>query len=201
MQEYDLIADWYASERVGLAGVPELLALVKALPLHARVLDIGCGNGLPLTKALVAAGVHAIGADSAAKMLGRFRSNLPVTPVVRALAQALPFGAATFDGVVAWGVVFHLPPPEEIKVIEGVARVLKPGGLFLFTAGYPTDADEDRDGQIGHMNGVEFRYYSFTQDGYRRVLEDHDLSLIDFHTDEGQNGYYLATKDKVAPHR
>ena len=75
-----------------------------------------------------------------------------------------------------------------------VARVLKPDGFFLFTAGYPIEAGEDSDGQVGQMHGVEFRYYSFTQDGYRRVLEDHGLSLIDFHTDEGQNGYYLARK-------
>jgi hypothetical protein len=31
-------------------------------------------------------------------------------------------------------------------------------------------------------------------DGYRRVLDDHDLHLVDFHKDKGDNGYYLATK-------
>jgi SAM-dependent methyltransferase len=189
--EYDLIADWYASERVDETGVPEALALVRTLSPNARVLDIGCGNGLPITKALLAAGVQVVGIDSASKMLARFRVNLPVTPAVRAVAQALPFADATFDGAVAWGVMFHLPPAEEIKVIASVARLLKPNGSFLFTAG---DVGDDSGDHVGIMNGVEFRYYSFTMDGYRRVLVDHGLTLVDFHTDKGENGYFLATK-------
>ena len=191
MREYDLIADWYASERVDQTGVPEALALVKTLPPGAHVLDVGCGNGLPIAKALLAAEVQVVGVDSAPKMLARFRLNLRTTHVVRAVAQALPFADATFDGAVAWGVMFHLPQAEEIKVIASVARVLKPGGSFLFTAG---DVVDDSGDHIGIMNGVEFHYYSFTTDGYRRVLVDHGMHLVDFHKDKGENGYYLATK-------
>jgi len=191
VREYDLIADWYASERVDQTGVPEALALVKTLPPGARVLDIGCGNGLPITKTLLAAEVQVVGIDSAPKMLARFRLNLPATHVVRAVAQTLPFADATFDAAVAWGVMFHLPQAEEIQVIASVARVLKPGGSFLFTAG---DVVDDSGDHIGIMNGVEFHYYSFTTDGYRRVFVDHGLHLVDFHKDKGENGYYLAVK-------
>jgi hypothetical protein len=44
------------------------------------------------------------------------------------------------------------------------------------------------------MNGVEFRYYSFTKDGYRSVLDEYGFALVDFHVDAGQNGYYLARR-------
>ena len=191
VREYDLIADWYASERVDQTGVPEALALAKTLPPGARVLDIGCGNGLPITKTLLAANVQVVGIDSAPKMLARFRLNLPAAHAGRAVAQSLPFADATFDGAVAWGVMFHLPQAEQIKVIARVARVLKPNGSFLFTAG---DVGDDSGDHIGVMNGVEFHYYSFTTDGYRRVLVDHGLRLVDFHKDKGENGYYLAAK-------
>jgi ubiquinone/menaquinone biosynthesis C-methylase UbiE len=191
MREYDLIADWYALERVDQTGVPEALALVTTLPPGARVLDIGCGNGLPITKALLAADVQVVGIDSAPKMLARFRLNLPATHAVRGIAQALPFADTTFDGAVAWGVMFHLPQAEEIEVIASVARVLRPGGSFLFTAG---DVMDDSGDHIDIMNGVEFHYYSFTMEGYRRVLVDHGLDLVDFHKDKGENGYYLAAK-------
>ncbi len=44
------------------------------------------------------------------------------------------------------------------------------------------------------MHGVDFVYFSFTLDGYRRLLADHGLGFVDFHTDSGGNGYYLARK-------
>jgi hypothetical protein len=50
------------------------------------------------------------------------------------------------------------------------------------------------------MNGVEFHYYSFTIDGYRRIRGEHGFTLVDFHTDDGKNGYYLARK-AVGQHR
>jgi 2-polyprenyl-3-methyl-5-hydroxy-6-metoxy-1,4-benzoquinol methylase len=50
MREYDLIAEWYASERVDATdgnGVPEVMALAASIRPGGRVLDIGCGNGVP----------------------------------------------------------------------------------------------------------------------------------------------------------
>ena len=63
--------------------------------------------------------------------LARFRSNLSATHVVRGVAQTLRFADATFDGAVAWGVMFHLPQAEEIKVIATnriVRQRLRPSG-------------------------------------------------------------------------
>ena len=59
MREYDLIADWYATERGGNpVGVAEALAVAATLPAHSRILDVGCGNGVPITHALVNAGAR-----------------------------------------------------------------------------------------------------------------------------------------------
>lgn len=196
MREYELIADWYASERVGTtdgSGFPEVMTLATSIHPGAHVLDIGCGNGVPLTKALLASGHRVVGLDSARNMLRRFRGNCPETPVIMGIAQACPFAAATFDAAIAWGVMFHLKQPEQVQVIASVCRVLKSGAPFLFTAGYPDVLDNTAE-HVGTMNGVEFNYYSFTKDGYRSVLNDHGFTLVDFHTDSGKNGYYLARK-------
>jgi SAM-dependent methyltransferase len=194
MHEYDLIADWYAGERKGPSGVPEVESLIAALPPNASVLDVGCGNGVPLTRKLLEAGYNVVGVDSSPRMLERFRVNCPGTPFICSPIQSADLDGQTFDAAVAWGVLFHLPLDEQRKAIAKVASVLKPGGLFLFTSG-----DVDGEKQGAPMNGVPFYYWSFSVESYRELLKANGLTLIDFHCDPGQNCYYLARKHPMAP--
>jgi SAM-dependent methyltransferase len=190
VHEYDLIAEWYASDRTHHTGVPEVTNLAASLPRAARVLDIGCGNGIPITRTLLDAGHHVVGLDSSVEMLARFRTNLPHTPVIRGRVQACAFADQTFDAAVAWGVMFHIDQTEQIKAIASVSRVLRIGAPFLFTAG---DV-EGPDPVEGTMDGVLFRYFSFSVENYRRVLGEHGFTLVDVHADSGGNTYYLARK-------
>jgi SAM-dependent methyltransferase len=193
MHEYDLIADWYvAGRKRGDIGIPELTTLIAALPRGAAVLDIGCGDGIPLTATLVDAGCDVFAIDSSEEMVARFRQNFPTVPVTCAAIQAYDFEARTFDAVHAWGVIFHLTPEAQGAAFAKVAALLKPGGLFLFTSG-------DVDGSIeGQMNGVTFRYFSFDEAGYRNLLLGHGLKIIDVHTDRGGNTYYLAERRELS---
>jgi SAM-dependent methyltransferase len=190
MREYDLISDWYATERCGPAGVPELESLIARLPLGASVLDVGCGNGIPLTRMLLAAGCQVLGVDSSPRMLERFEKNCAGTPFICAPIQSAELEDRLFDAAIAWGVIFHMPHDEQRRAIAKIAVVLKPGGLFLFTAG-----DEDGDKEGDPMNGVPFHYWSFTVDGYRKLLKSNGLTLLNVHRDAGQNIYYLARND------
>jgi ubiquinone/menaquinone biosynthesis C-methylase UbiE len=191
MREYDLIAEWYASARGDRTGVAEIRALAPTIPSGGRVLDLGCGNGEPLGVTLRSLGFSVTGLDSSSQMLSRFAAACPNTPAVRGLAQACPFLDSTFDAAIAWGVMFHLPQPEQVEVLSSVSRVLKTGAPFLFTSG---DVD-GRDPHVATMNGVEFPYYSFTLDGYQRVLRESGLKLVAFHVDQGENCYYFSRKE------
>ncbi len=191
MREYDLIAEWYASERIDHTGVPETAALASSIPPCARVLDIGCGDGIPITRALLRAGRMVIGLDSSSAMLQRLRDNYPDTPAVQGVVQACPFADRIFDAAVAWGVMFHLSREHQIEAIASVSRVLKVGAPFLFTSG---DAD-DFEGKEGVMNDVLFRYFSFSVENHRRILGDQGFTLIDVHEDKRGNTHYLASKD------
>ncbi|WP_141619119.1 class I SAM-dependent methyltransferase [Myxococcus sp. AB036A] len=189
MHEYDLIADWYASQRAGRMGVPEVTALAASLPADAWVLDVGCGTGLPLTRVLLEHGCHVMGVDSSRELLARFQVNFPHVPVSCAPIQSCELQERVFDAAIAWGVLFHLRHEEQEQAIANIARALKPGAAFLFTSG---DVHGSIDG--APMNDVPFRYHSYSVDGYRDLLRAHRLTLEATHTDAGGNVYYLSRK-------
>src|SRR5207248_5128279 len=158
MRDYDLIADWYLADRSSTIGVAEALAVAATLPASSRILDLGCGNGVPITKALVSSGHRVVGLDSSAGMLAHFRVNLPATPVVCADVRNCPFASGSFDAVISWGMLFHLSPGDQDLALANVSRVLKPSAPFLCTATEIEGADEG--GITGTMNDVLFRYYA-----------------------------------------
>jgi SAM-dependent methyltransferase len=190
MREYDLIAEWYASERVDQTGVPQVTALASSIPRGSLVLDVGCGNGIPITRALLSEGHRVIGLDSSSAMLAYFKQNCPEAVAVRGTVESCPLAEGVFDAAVAWGVMFHLNPENAILAIANLSRSLKRGAPFLFTSG---DVD-GFDPKESTMNGVTFRYFSYSADGYRRILDDHGFALVNVHADSRNNTYYLAKK-------
>nr|WP_255653025.1 MULTISPECIES: class I SAM-dependent methyltransferase [unclassified Corallococcus] len=184
-----MIADWYAAHRAGPMGVPEVTALAASLPPGARVLDVGCGTGLPLTRVLLEHGCHVVGVDSSRELLARFQANFPHVPVVCAPIQSTALQERAFDAAISWGVLFHLRHEEQEQAIAHIARALRPGAPFLFTSG---DAHGSTEG--APMNGVPFRYHSYSADGYRDLLRAHGLTLEATHQDPGGNVYYLSRK-------
>ena len=188
MHEYDLIADWYWTDRGRTVGVTEALAVAATLRAGSRILDLGCGNGVPITEALVEAGCRVVGLDSSIGMLAHFRNTLSGIPVVRGDARHCPFLDGGFDAAISWGMMFHLPRSGQAAVLASIARVLKPGAPFLFTAAEIDGADDA--GITGMMNGVTFHYYAVPS--YRTLLAEHGFTLVDVHDDPGVSTYFLA---------
>jgi SAM-dependent methyltransferase len=189
MREYDLIAGWYASDRGRTVGVAEALEVAATLPAGSRILDIGCGNGVPITEALVNAGHRVVGLDSSAGMLARFLVNLPGTAVVQGDVRRCPFTSGVFDAAISWGMMFHFPPGDQALAFASVSRVLKPAAPFLFTA---AEREGDDEGITGEMNGVTFHYY--TVPSYGALAVEHGLELVGIHDDPGVSTYYLTRK-------
>jgi ubiquinone/menaquinone biosynthesis C-methylase UbiE len=107
------------------ANVAEPLLDAAGVEAGMRVLDVGCGTGV-VTGAAAARGARATGVDMAAGMLAVARERHPQLEFLGADAEALPFEAAAFEGVVASLVVNHLPAPP--SAVSEFARVLALGG-------------------------------------------------------------------------
>ncbi len=103
-------------------------------PEKLRVLDIGTGEG-QVARALRAAGADVIGIDPISAMIHEASERDPAMAVAQAGGGALPFSDASFDKAVACLVFEHIDDVDD--AIADVARVLRPGGTFLFLLNHP----------------------------------------------------------------
>jgi 2-polyprenyl-3-methyl-5-hydroxy-6-metoxy-1,4-benzoquinol methylase len=119
--------------------------LVARLPSRATVLDLGCGCGVPVARALVDAGVSVTGVDLSDVQIDRARSLVPGATFVRADATNVSFPPHSFDAVVCLYMLIHLPLDEQPPLLAAIASWLRPGGVFVATTGQRawTGTEED----------------------------------------------------------
>jgi ubiquinone/menaquinone biosynthesis C-methylase UbiE len=114
------------------------LALLEhvSLPPQPHCLEVGCGQGT-LARLLVErynARVVASDYDPAQVALAQERlADLDGPVAFRVVdARAIPLDDAAFDAVFSFGVLHHILGGWR-EVVAEIARVLKPGGWFIFT--------------------------------------------------------------------
>jgi len=130
-------ASWWQDEFTDGADVEYVeqigpLALDLLAP-YASILDIGTGEG-QLARALTAAADRSvIGVDPVAAQIREAARRGGV--YARADAEVLPFGTASFDAALACLVFEHIDGFE--AALAEVARVVRPGGRFVFMLNHP----------------------------------------------------------------
>jgi len=117
---------------------PWLAALRVRIPAGAAVLDLGCGNGIPVARHLAAAGHAVTGVDSSQVQIQRARRLVPAATFLHADITDLTRPAATFDAVVCLYALIHLPLEEHPPLLGRITGWLRPGGWLLATAGHQT---------------------------------------------------------------
>lgn len=167
-------------------GAETVRAWARSLPLGTAVLDLGCGGGRPISMALIDEGCTVYGVDAAPSMVAAFRRRFPDAQVACEPAEESSFFGRSFDGIVAWGVMFLLSENAQREVIRRAASALNPGGRFLFTSGKASD--KWADAVTGRLS------VSLGADAYRSLLSGVNLGVIDEYVDEGENYYYDAVK-------
>lgn len=97
------------------------------------VLEVGCGGGF-MTEAVAREGARVIGVDPSDKALEAARRHAAAVGLAidyrRGVGEALPVGDASLDVVLCVDVLEHLP--DVPGALAEIARVLRPGGWFLF---------------------------------------------------------------------
>ena len=129
---YDQLAPHYDEDRFANSygqyiHEQETAILDKLLPNPPTdsTLDLGCGTGRLLKWA-------SHGLDSSPMMLEEARRKYPEHHLSKAPAWDTPYLRYSFSAVYAFHLLMHLERAQVTKVFQEAARIIKPGGRFIF---------------------------------------------------------------------
>lgn len=183
---YEQIAETFMRARNPRIGPATVREWSKTLPPGTSVLDLGCGYGAPISQVLIEEGFVVYGVDASVKLITAFRERFPNARAECAAVEDSEFFCRTFDGIIAWGLMFLLPPDVQTTVIGKVAKALNPGGKFLFTSLQKVLTWSDAlTGRMSTSLGAE---------AYEQILRAEGLVPIANAVDEGENYYYFVSK-------
>lgn len=132
------------------------------------LLDVACGNGRFLSQIMqVYPRLRAAGLDLSPTYTDAARQRLAAWPHVEVLheaAETMPLEDDSLDIVVSVFLFHELPPSVRPKVLSEIARVLKPGGVFIL-------ADSIQFGDYPELDGLlEYFPHGFHEPYYKGYL-------------------------------
>ena len=174
-QGYDEIADSFVEWRDRIVGDPRLWwmsQLTSRLEEGARVLELGCGAGIPDTR-LLAERFRVTGVDISREQVRRARTNVPSAEFIRADFTSLELEPASFDAVAAFCSFNNVPRDLLAGVFERIHSWLVPDGLFLTALG-----TSDTESWVGDWLGTTMYFSSYPPDTNRRLLGAAGFELL-----------------------
>ncbi len=133
---YDQVADEYAALESADAPWPRLKrvrAFAAHLPQGSRMLDVGCGNGLPATREL-ALRHDVTGVDISEQQIVRARSNVPAVTFMRGDVREVDLPVGAFDAIVALYLIDNIARGDYPALFRRLGELLRPSGRLLLSA-------------------------------------------------------------------
>lgn len=132
---YDEIAREYQANRHIFDNDEVLKEFSNYLPRNARILDAGCGAGVPCTRFLVQAGFEVVGVDFSMSMLRMAKESVSEVNFIKEDMTRPSFRDNTFDGLIALYSIMHVPREMHASLYQSFHRILKPDGAMLICIG------------------------------------------------------------------
>jgi cyclopropane fatty-acyl-phospholipid synthase-like methyltransferase len=120
-----------AAKRNQCEGIDYLKRLSKLIERGKTVLDVGCGDGLPVDAYLVKQGFAVNGIDASARMIERARKNVPEGFYEVKDMFDLKEGEYCVNGVVSLRATLHIPRKRYSTLLKTFASFMPNGGALL----------------------------------------------------------------------
>ena len=171
---YNAIADRYLTERTRDSEDVRLLdEFIERLPENAKVLDAGCGAGIPISQ-MLSERFDVTGVDFSEAQIKLAEKNVPKAKFLCRDMTSLDFRENTFDGICSYYAIIHLPREEHQLLLTNFYRMLKPGGFALLCLGAEHLVDDIDENYLGTR--MYWSHYDIAT--HLKMLKDCGFSVI-----------------------
>ena len=142
-----------------------------------QLLDLACGTGRFLAQLMDALPrVKATGLDLSPSYTEKARRAVKAWPqveIIQGQAEAMPLEDNTQDLIVSIYLFHELPPKIRRQVVAEIARVLKPGGKFVFADSLQHDDTPPLNGLLDYFpEGIHEPYYQgYLTEDFAEIFE------------------------------
>jgi cyclopropane fatty-acyl-phospholipid synthase-like methyltransferase len=183
-KSYNQAAAAYARDRLSWRSNKHLQQLMNLLPKGAELLDLGCGDGIPVAELLIKKGFLVTGIDISEVQIQRAKKNCPRASFICQDMATLENGEFNVDALIALYSVFHLPRKSHLSFLKKINSFLEIGGLALVSMG-----DSDFEGfhdfygtkMWSSHYGLEKNRSLFKVAGFEIIFEDLDKRARERH--------------------
>ena len=173
---YDAIAERYAAwtgDALTGARARYVELLQEQIPAGAAVLDLGCGTGVPIARAL-AARYRVTGVDGSARSIELAQQNVPGATFLQADMTQVAFPAESFAAVISSYAIIHVPRAEHANLLLRIAGWLEPGGLLVATMGATESEGTEED-----WLGAPMYWSHFDAETNERLVTSAGLEIVE----------------------
>jgi len=171
---YNKIAERYLDERTrDSADVRLLDDFIELLAPKSKVLDAGCGAGVPIAQ-MLAEHFDLIGVDFSETQVKLAKKNVPNAHFFCQDMTQLDFPDESLDGICSYYAIIHIPREEHEALLADFYRMLKTGGVALLCLGAQNlvdDIDED-------YLGTRMYWSHYDSETYIKILKENGFTII-----------------------
>jgi SAM-dependent methyltransferase len=160
--------------------------LASRLEVGARVLDIGCGAGVPADRFMIDAGLDVTGVDISPVQIDRARLLVPQATFVCCDIVDFALEPQSFDAIVSLYTLIHIPLDDQRDLLSRIFAALRRGGLFLAIIGH-----EQWTGVEDYLGAPMFWEHADANTSLAWLREDGFDLLWDCYVPEGDVGHTL----------
>ena len=153
------------------------------LPEKGKVLDLGCGTGLPYARYLVEKGFDVLGVDLSEDMVKVASKNVPEATFVQLSMNEITH-RDEFDGVMSSFSMLLLPPDLFRETASRIHSALVEGGLFYLSLNEPASISDDPDSEVFvNIMGQDMYSRAYTVEEIENYFQPLGFSLVKFNRD------------------